>query len=118
MNMRAPLRHILVALLLCTVASFANAISPVVHRAVRLDLQTRERSLLLPNGDYAGAAYQKALRQRALMVKTIPGAVVSNASISWAELGPDNVGGRINSLWVDPKKAAHILAASASGGVW
>jgi photosystem II stability/assembly factor-like uncharacterized protein len=104
-------------LLLCAVASFAQATSPVVHR-VNLELRMRDRSLLLPDGSYAGAAYQKALRRRAVLVKAIAGASVSNASISWAELGPDDVGGRINSVWVDPESSSHILAASASGGLW
>ena len=117
--MRPLLIQTFAGLLLCSVAPFANAVSPVVHRASRIDLQTRERALLLPDGSYAGAAYQNALRQHALAVKltgSTPGA--SNTLIGWVELGPDNVGGRINSLWVDPKNASHILAASASGGLW
>ena len=46
---RALVRQTTLGLLLCTVAPFANAISPLVHRAVHLDLPTRERAQL-PNG--------------------------------------------------------------------
>ena len=116
--MRLLVRQTALALVVCMVPPFANSASPVVHRIVRRDFQMREHSLLLPNGRYAGAAYQNALRQRALMVRAVPPPSASNAVISWAEIGPDNVGGRINSLWIDPKNSAHILAASASGGLW
>lgn len=117
--MRSALTGTFIGLLLCTAASFANAASPLVRRTVRLDLQTRERSLLFPDGSYAGVAYQNALRQRAVLVRQVaPAPGASNAVIAWTELGPDNVGGRINSLWVDPRNGSHILAASASGGLW
>lgn len=116
--MRLFVRQTTFALVVCVIASLADAASPVVHRVVRPNLQMRERSLLLPNGSYAGAAYQNALRQRELMVKVAPAPGASNAVIDWAEIGPDDVGGRINSLWVDPRNSAHILAASASGGLW
>jgi hypothetical protein len=46
---RALARQTILGLLLCTLAPFANAISPLVHRTVHLDLPTRERAQL-PNG--------------------------------------------------------------------
>lgn len=34
------------------------------------------------------------------------------------EIGPQSVGGRTRSLWVDPRNDQYILAAAISGGVW
>ncbi|MGW0534796.1 glycosyl hydrolase [Streptomyces sp. NPDC003032] len=36
----------------------------------------------------------------------------------WKALGPTNIGGRIVSLALDPKRADTLYAAAASGGVW
>lgn len=34
------------------------------------------------------------------------------------QLGPNNVGGRTRSMWIDPRNENIILAAAISGGVW
>ncbi|WP_030777028.1 WD40/YVTN/BNR-like repeat-containing protein [Streptomyces sp. NRRL S-920] len=36
----------------------------------------------------------------------------------WKALGPTNIGGRIVSLALDPKRADTLYAAAASGGIW
>ncbi|QEV16471.1 WD40/YVTN/BNR-like repeat-containing protein [Streptomyces alboniger] len=36
----------------------------------------------------------------------------------WKTLGPTNIGGRIVSLALDPKRADTLYAAAASGGIW
>lgn len=91
----------------------------MVHRIVRLAPSTRNQALIPLKKGYAGAAYQDALRQRTLKLKATGSSPnPSNALIAWSEIGPDDVGGRINSLWIDPKNSSHILAASASGGLW
>ncbi|MFC4017144.1 WD40/YVTN/BNR-like repeat-containing protein [Micromonospora sp. GCM10011542] len=36
----------------------------------------------------------------------------------WSQIGPTNIGGRITSLALDPKRADTVYAAAASGGVW
>lgn len=99
--------------------SVASAGSPAIHRIVHLKQLLNARSLVQQNGSYTGAAYQNALRQRAAMIKQAASSQgVAPAVIGWSEIGPDNVGGRINSLWADPRNLSHILAASASGGLW
>ncbi len=36
----------------------------------------------------------------------------------WTELGPDNIGGRIRAIVVDPSNSNNVYAGSVSGGVW
>jgi hypothetical protein len=55
------------------------------------------------------------LRQQA--AATTP-AATTPAVIHWTEIGPGNVGGRLNSIWVDPTNSQHLLAGSATGGLW
>ncbi len=72
---------------------------------------------MLRDGQTVGARLQAALRQRAVMIRQQSSVSVPGL-INWTELGPGNVGGRLNAVWVDPKSPAHILVASASGGLW
>ncbi len=88
------------------------------------------RALSTSGGHYAGPQYQAALRIRARMLKTaqaqprawLPGGAVTRATtpsvINWTELGPGNVGGRINSIWIDPANAQHLIVGAAGGGLW
>ena len=88
------------------------------------------RALSTSGGQYAGPQYQAALRVRARMLKTaqaqprawLPGGAVTRATtpsvINWTELGPGNVGGRINSIWIDPANAQHLIVGAAGGGLW
>jgi hypothetical protein len=36
----------------------------------------------------------------------------------WQSLGPSNIGGRVRALAFDPGNASHLLAGTASGGLW
>jgi len=117
--MCSPVRQITLTLTACLATHLAGAASPVVHRITHLGPSARTSALIAPNAGYTGAAYQEALRQRAVRIKAAGSSPSpSNASIVWSDIGPDNVGGRINSLWIDPRSSSHILAASASGGLW
>ncbi len=39
-------------------------------------------------------------------------------SLTWTELGPSNIGGRVRAIAVDPGNANVVYAGSVSGGVW
>ncbi|GAB4137477.1 MAG: hypothetical protein Fur0041_12160 [Bacteroidia bacterium] len=43
---------------------------------------------------------------------------VSAASVSWNEIGPDNVGGRTRALVIDRNNSNHMFAGAVSGGLW
>lgn len=90
---------------------------PASFHRPRIQAELRARALIQPNGRYAGVQYQTALNARSILLKqqSIPSA--SN-TLYWSELGPGNVGGRLNAVWVDPNNAQHLLAGSASGGLW
>lgn len=38
--------------------------------------------------------------------------------INWTSIGPGSVGGRVNTLWVDPQNTQHFIAGAAGGGLW
>lgn len=42
----------------------------------------------------------------------------TSAAISWTEIGPGNVGGRLSAIWIDPSNAQHLLVGAGSGGLW
>ena len=109
-------------LLWAALAPFARAsVAPVPRHAhppslARMRTELRVRGLL-SRGRLAGAQYLAALHQRSLMLKQQAGAGTP-AIINWTEIGPGNVGGRLNALWIDPANDPHLLAGSASGGLW
>ncbi|MDP9091213.1 MAG: hypothetical protein M3O26_21060 [Pseudomonadota bacterium] len=89
----------------------------------------RLRSLSDPDGQYDGQRYQAALAARATMLEqqrrvqlrsSLRGraAAAVSSEINWTELGPGNVGGRINTIWIDPNSAQHIIIGAAGGGLW
>lgn len=43
---------------------------------------------------------------------------VKSAELSWNEMGPDNIGGRVRALCVDPNNHQKIWAGSVSGGLF
>jgi IPT/TIG domain len=90
---------------------------PSIPRGSASRIELRARALLEPDGRYAGTKYQAALRARRLLLRqqSSPG---SPSILNWTEIGPGNVGGRLNAIWVDPSNARHLLAGSASGGLW
>lgn len=40
------------------------------------------------------------------------------SSTQWTEIGPDNIGGRIRAIVIDPRNANRIYIGAATGGVW
>lgn len=40
------------------------------------------------------------------------------SNTQWTELGPNNVGGRIRAIVIDPRNANRIYIGAATGGVW
>ncbi|GII25757.1 WD40/YVTN/BNR-like repeat-containing protein [Planosporangium mesophilum] len=67
-------------------------------------LQKTMRGETLPRHAYATAAEQ------ARQLPTTGGA--------WRSVGPTNIGGRITSLALDPRRPDTVYAAAATGGVW
>ncbi len=45
-------------------------------------------------------------------------ALKKTKNLKWAELGPNNIGGRVRSIAVDPTNANIVYAGSVSGGIW
>lgn len=74
-------------------------------------------------------ALRRALSmRRALLSSTTPLGTAASAtasgpssgtySIRWTALGPDNIGGRVNTLLTNPSNAQELLAGTAGGGIW
>lgn len=84
--------------------------------------QLRVRGLLAPDGQYTGAQFQHALRARTQMLSSQSIKQQSGGAapplLHWVEIGPGNVGGRVNAIWVDPANTQHLIVGSASGGLW
>ncbi|MFG3509497.1 WD40/YVTN/BNR-like repeat-containing protein [Streptomyces sp. NPDC047821] len=100
------------ALLAAPAATAAPPGPPDVYRPVR--------------GPAAPAEYRYL--QKTLPGQSIPRHAHENAAVQarrlpavggrWKSLGPTNIGGRIVSLALDPRRADTVYAAAASGGVW
>ncbi len=122
------------AMLAITCLTAAAATAPAPRHASARDRALAAytaRALSTASGQYAGAQYQAALRARARMLRNAqvqtrarpPGGAVTRAGtapsvINWTEIGPGNVGGRINSIWIDPANAQHLIVGAAGGGLW
>jgi len=114
---------------LATSGSAARSHAPAPVGRARAIYQ--QRMLADPNGDYDAARIQSSLvaRQKLLAARR---AVTRNVSkgggftpyssnpvgINWTEIGPGNVGGRINTIWIDPANGQHLIIGAAGGGLW
>lgn len=89
------------------------------------------RMLADASGKYNAKLIQSSLlaRERMLLQKnatlraihggsSLPAASGSVLPINWTELGPGDVGGRINTIWVDPANGQHLIVGAAGGGLW
>lgn len=47
-----------------------------------------------------------------------PVSAAAAASAGWTSIGPDNVGGRMLSLAIDPTDSSRLWAGASSGGLW
>jgi photosystem II stability/assembly factor-like uncharacterized protein len=61
--------------------------------------------------DWRQKAYGK-IRQNSL------GKSSSATAITWKELGPPNIGGRVRSVAIDPTNSSIVYCGSVSGGIW
>lgn len=43
---------------------------------------------------------------------------LAESLVSWSELGPFSVGGRVTALAVDPRDSSHLVVGSPAGGIW
>jgi hypothetical protein len=79
----------------------------------------QQRMLAGPNGHYDAVRIQSSLqaRRRLLTVRSST-AAESQPGINWTEIGPGNIGGRINTIWVDPTNGQHLIVGAAGGGLW
>ena len=66
----------------------------------------------------AGAFQKAALYAKTKMKKENRTFSVSGSSDQWVSIGPNNVGGRVLSLAVNPVNTEIVWAGSASGGLW
>jgi photosystem II stability/assembly factor-like uncharacterized protein len=72
----------------------------------------------LADGRVGLHAFQRALEQRAAIVRTTEQAAPALAAQQWTFDGPKSVGGRVVDISVDPKTLNTVYVAAAGGGVW
>src|SRR5947209_10636084 len=78
------------------------------------------KALRAPDGSINVAAMQQAAVARQQMIMNrggTPQTTLNAASLAWQEIGPDNIGGRVRSIAIDPTNASRIFAGSAGGGI-
>jgi len=133
--MKSASRWAVLAVIGVTVA--AGAVSPssqdtanIRSANARAAAAYRLESLAGPSGHYDGELYQAALRARARILTQSNLQIQSSSPfgatapttapsvINWTAIGPGNVGGRINAIWIDPKNAQHLIVGAAGGGLW
>ena len=68
------------------------------------------------NGEVPADGLQRALRERAPLIDLRKMGDLNAGA--WTNLGPSNISGRVNALAVDRSDPNHLIAASASGGLW
>lgn len=115
--MRKRLLHLVLAPLagiamITAPATAAPPETPDVYRPVRGPAAPAEYRYLqktLPGQSIPRHAHEDAAAQ-ARQLPTVGG--------RWKPVGPTNIGGRIVSLALDPKRADTVYAAAASGGLW
>ncbi|HET6858388.1 MAG TPA: sialidase family protein, partial [Streptomyces sp.] len=109
----APLTGVLtIALLVTAPATAAPPGPPDPYRPVRGPAAPAEYRYLqktLPGQPIPRHAHDRAAAQ-AGRLPTVGG--------RWKPVGPTNIGGRIVSLALDPRRADTVYAAAASGGIW
>src|SRR2546427_206963 len=73
----------------------------------------------LPQGLIPNNALMKASEELShMMPKQRHRRTFGSSGYQWHSLGPDNVGGRVLSIAVNPKSPNIVWAGSASGGLW
>lgn len=61
---------------------------------------------------------EHVMKERIKIRQGLYGGLGKSRTVSWVELGPDNIGGRTRALLIDPSSSTTLYAASVGGGVW
>lgn len=69
-----------------------------------------------PTGHIPADWREKAERQ--IEKNNLQKSSAAMAPLSWTSIGPNNIGGRVRSILVDPSNSNTVYAGSVSGGVW
>ncbi|KAB2349614.1 VPS10 domain-containing protein [Actinomadura rudentiformis] len=114
---RSPVRRAALALGLTAVLTSSTLAAPTAAQADRVPprlgpaapgefkaLQDTSGGLGLP---------ERALIQAGAAARQKPG-----IGVRWRSEGPDNIGGRVTGIAVDPRRADTVYVAAASGGMW
>ncbi len=72
----------------------------------------------LPNAYIPAGAYQKAVASSKALFAKKRSFSTDATTPPWSSLGPNNVGGRILALAINPSSPSTVWAGSASGGLW
>jgi hypothetical protein len=72
----------------------------------------------LPYAYIPAGAYQRAAAVHKRLIKNSRFSSSTATSDQWYSIGPDNIGGRILALAVDPLNTSVVWAGAASGGLW
>ncbi|MGE5680726.1 MAG: FlgD immunoglobulin-like domain containing protein [Bacillota bacterium] len=62
-------------------------------------------------GEWRAEALEHIKSENAMLAKTA-------SSLSWTQLGPRNIGGRVRSIVIDPTNSNVVYVGSVSGGIW
>lgn len=84
-------------------------------------LEWRFRVRAHPTGNIPADWREKALESMAQSRSAAakgPAGPDAVSALTWVSLGPDDIGGRIRSIAVDPSNSSVIYCGSVSGGVW
>lgn len=78
------------------------------------------RQRAFPSGQIDGAAYQRALKDRAFQLQSLPADDETKdlTTMPWAFAGPINVGGRVTDVERIPGTPGTIFVGAAAGGVF
>jgi photosystem II stability/assembly factor-like uncharacterized protein len=71
-----------------------------------------------PDGSIPATAYQEALAQTELVDSETLRGDPRLSGVRWRLLGPDNIGGRLIDVVVDPTTPGTVYVAAGTGGVW
>ncbi|MGA9115416.1 MAG: T9SS type A sorting domain-containing protein [Bacteroidota bacterium] len=132
-----PVRAAAALTLFLTACMLALPPLPSPHTVPDLKLQRKlhDREAQQARTGYPSEALAWYFRQRAVPAESIPpdwqeraldhisrhntpAAARKAAAVSWVELGPKNIGGRVRSLAVHPSNPSVMYAGSVSGGVF
>jgi photosystem II stability/assembly factor-like uncharacterized protein len=106
-----------------TPPSESRPFPPLAERGGRMEpgfayqaLEWQHRMRAHPTGRIPERWREDALERMGAMKE--PAGRLSPSAVSWLPVGPDNIGGRIRSIAIDPVNTSVIYCGSVSGGIW